>query len=310
MNSNVKDIQDVSVCLCTYKRPHLLARCLESLVNQVFDLSYEIIVTDNDDVFSARKIVEKKRKLCEDAGIRLTYLTEPIQNIALARNKCLSAAKGKLIAFLDDDEVASSHWLSSLHYILNTHNADGVWGPVVPVVSDQFPEWMRKSGLFDRPRMKSGTTMPANCLRTGNAMVKRELLCLRPGPFDAGLGRSGGSDSELFSWLQNRNHVFIWSDEAEVFEEVEIKRKKILWHLRRAYRGGWGYSRGLLKRYGAIKGFLLSVIRVIPSSLKAFCWAVKNSKNIRYAGLILLTNIATNLGKCGYFLGIKIEEYK
>ena len=171
---------------------------------------------------------------------------------------------------------------------------------------------MHRSNLFQRENPKDRSVMKGHSLRTSNALIKRELLCLRDGPFDEHLGKTGGSDSDLFNWIRMKEEdiKFVWARNAEVIESIEEKRQHIKWHLRRAYRGGWGFSRGLALRYGIGKGFIFSVIRIIPSFIKALKNAIANYNNIRYAGLIILINFMLNLGKCGYFLGIKIEEYQ
>lgn len=303
---------EVSVCLCTYKRPDKQAQCLESLLNQDFSQSFEVVVTDNDCERSGEQVVEQFKVAFQSAGIPLIYLVEPVQNIALARNRSIQAARGDLVAFIDDDERASPSWLKNLYTALIETNADGIWGPVIPDIPESFPNWMRRSNLFQRENPKDRSVMRSTDLRTGNALIKKNLLTIRAGPFDEALGRTGGSDPDLFLWIRRNapNVKYLWAANAEVFERLEEKRRYLRWHLQRAYRGGWGYSRSVVKRYGFSMGILSSVIRIIPSTLKAFWCASINYNNIRYAGVVLLINIATNLGKCGYFMGIKSEGYK
>jgi glycosyltransferase involved in cell wall biosynthesis len=214
-----------------------------------------------------------------------------------------------LVAFIDDDDRASSCLLKNFYAAFIETNADGVWGPVIPDIPESFPNWMRRSKLFYRKDMKDGVIIPIGMLNTSNALVKRELLTMRTGPFDEELGRTGGEDGDLFNWLKRQGFKFVWASNAEVYERLEEERRYLRWHFRRAYRGGWGYSRGVVKRYGAVKGLSLTVVRIIPSSLKALKFAIMNLNNARYAGLILLKNISTNLGKLGYFFGFLIEEY-
>ena len=56
-------------------------------------------------------------------------------------------------------------------------------------------------------------------------------------------------------------------------------------------------------------GLMLTLGRVVPSLAKAFLASLVKCNNLRYAGLSILCNISENLGKCGYFVGIKVEEY-
>ena len=76
-----------------------MSACLRSLLNQTCDLAFEVIVTDNDCDCSGERVVESFRHEFETAEIPLTYLVEPIQNIALAQPEG-SAARGKYVAFL------------------------------------------------------------------------------------------------------------------------------------------------------------------------------------------------------------------
>src|SRR5208282_1929573 len=108
----------VSVCLCTYHRQAALTACLRSLLNQACNFAFEVIVTDNDCNCSAKTVVDSLRHDFITAEIPLTYLVEPIQNIALARNRGVCSARGKYVAFLDDDECAATYWLKELHALV------------------------------------------------------------------------------------------------------------------------------------------------------------------------------------------------
>ncbi|MDX9746416.1 MAG: glycosyltransferase family 2 protein [Syntrophales bacterium] len=299
----------ISICLCTYRRPFLLEKCLKSLLKQTFTLPTEVVVVDNDSNRSAEKIVQGVKNLFNQEGIVISYMVEPIQNIAHARNRSVRASCGHFVAFIDDDERASPRWLETLYQVLLETGADGVFGPVEPDIPEHFPEWMH-NGLFNRSSRANKSVMPSTGMATCNALIKSALLFMRDGPFDIALGKTGGSDSDLFAWLQHRGAKFVWSEEALVFETIEEKRKYLRWHLLRAYRGGWGYSRSIVKKHGISMGFLVSFTRIIPSFLKAFLKGVSNLNQPRYFMFILLSNISTNLGKIGYFFGIKIEEYK
>ncbi len=300
----------VSICLCTYKRPEQLLLCLKSILAQDFGHALEVIVTDNDAMGTGKTIVDQMIAPFARQGVMLSYLVEKVQNIALARNRCVNAARGEFVAFIDDDEIASSHWLGNLYRTLIETGADGAWGPVVPVIPESFPEWMRRSRLFDRPNPEHRSAVGVNNLRTGNAMVRRSLLGMRTGPFDEAFGRTGGSDWDLFSWLHNQGFKFIWAKDAEVFECVEENRSCIRWHLVRGYRGGFVFSSKLAEDKGMIRGFCSSTGRILPAVLRSLLNLARDRRNPKAALLILVNDICGHLGKIGYFLHIKIEEYK
>src|SRR5260370_17929824 len=75
----------VSVCICTYRRPQLLKRLLQTLEKQETDglFTFSIVVADNDGRRSAEALVAD---FAVDAAIAVTYCVEPQQNISLPRN--------------------------------------------------------------------------------------------------------------------------------------------------------------------------------------------------------------------------------
>ena len=73
--------------------------------------SYSLIVFDNDACRSPEPVVKEFLGM----GPELVYEVEPVQNLSLARNRCLTHATGDYVAIIDDDEYADSRWLLSLY---------------------------------------------------------------------------------------------------------------------------------------------------------------------------------------------------
>lgn len=223
------------MCIATYKRPAKLIRLISSILDQEINekVNVKIIIVDNDRNESAREIV------CAliQQGVNIVYDVEPEQNIALARNRALLHAQGEYVAFIDDDEQACNVWLANLLKVALQNSADVVFGPVLPVMPDNSPKWVINGGFFDRPRMKTGSTVQHG--RTGNALVKRsKLIESRDQPFLKELGLIGGSDFELFERVRDSGGKLVWSDEAIVTEEVEEDRPNLKWLALRSFRGG------------------------------------------------------------------------
>src|SRR5262249_34984927 len=118
----------VSICICTYKRPQLLARLLKELGQQETDsrLTYSIVIADNDQSRSADAVVSG---IAVDSPMSVVYVAEPQQNISLARNKAMENATGDFIAFIDDDEFPASGWLVTLFEACAKYDDDGFLGP-------------------------------------------------------------------------------------------------------------------------------------------------------------------------------------
>ncbi|MDO8303035.1 MAG: glycosyltransferase, partial [Sedimentisphaerales bacterium] len=265
---------DISIAICTYKRPELLRNCLTHLLRQSTQRRFEIIVADNDSAGSARGIVCDFEKKAKDKNISIRYVIEPEQNIALARNRVVSECRGDYVAFIDDDEYPATEWLEKLTCTLEEHNADGVFGPVYPIFSASFPNWMKNSPLFKIPNRPTGSRIIGGSAATNNALVKKQLLESRRGPFDKKFGRTGGEDTDLFSWLDRNGYCLIWCSDAVVHEIQEEKRISAIWHLKRNYRGGWCFAQQCSAHLGRFYGFIHVCIRIpfalIKTTLRLF----------------------------------------
>src|SRR5216683_5139686 len=130
----------ICVCVCTYKRPQFLDHLLQELGTQKTDglFTYSIVVVDNDHLRSAEPVVSS---FSTASNIPIKYCVEPRQNIALARNKAIENADGDFVAFIDDDEFPTKHWLLTLFKTCNEYDVDGVLGPVKRHFEEEPPRW-------------------------------------------------------------------------------------------------------------------------------------------------------------------------
>jgi glycosyltransferase involved in cell wall biosynthesis len=288
----------ISVCVLTYKRPEMLARCLDGLARQErCGFTYSIVVVDNDARQSARSAVE------EWAGrstIKVAYACEPEQNIARARNLAVASASGEYIAFIDDDEVPDPAWLANLHAASSRFFlADGVLGPVLPQFAGTAPAWLVKSGLCLRTSFATGTpaTDPKH-MRTGNVLLSRAMIDGLQVPFDPRLGRTGGEDSDFFERMIRAGRSFIWCDEARVYEEVPVERQTLRYHVNRALvRGAVQSGKRAFLSYGTVKSTIAVVAygAVLPVLL-----ATRYHLFAKY-----LVSCCDHLGKLLGYIGIR-----
>lgn len=225
----------ISVCICTYRRPHLLKRTLESVCAQNADgiFTFSVIVADNDKTESGRALVEE---VASQVPIEVRYCVEPQQNIAMARNKAVENAKGDFIAFIDDDEFLAGDWLIPLLKTLKEYGVDGVLGPVNPHFDAGAPEWVIRGRFYDRPVHPTGMALQWRHCRTGNVLLKRELFAGDTRPFKPEC--LSGEDQDFFRRKIEEGKRFVWCHEAAVLEVVPPVRWKRSFLMRRAlFRG-------------------------------------------------------------------------
>lgn len=244
----------ISVCVCTYKRMAGLEELLNALAVQGLEQPFEVVIVDNDAEGSARGIVDQCRERLP--GLPIRYSIEPEQNIGLARNRSVAAAKGDWLAFIDDDEIPEPTWLSMLLACVVEYKADGAFAPVVPILPEQAPAWVRRGRFFERPRHRTGETIPAEETRTSNALISASLLKRRAQPFDPRYKYPGGEDCKLFISMVAEGARFVWCDEAVLYERVPQSRTNVQYLLSRTLRMTQLYAerslatRGKLFSYG------------------------------------------------------------
>jgi succinoglycan biosynthesis protein ExoM len=233
--ATARAVEHISVCVCTYKRSALLKRLLDKLSRQETGglFTYSIVVSDNDEAKSAEAVVAGMRL---SSAVPMKYCFEPRQNIALARNKVVENAEGTFVAFIDDDEFPAPSWLLGLFNTCNQYNVDGVLGPVRRHFDEDPPAWVRKSRLYDRRVNPTGMRVDWHEARTGNVLLKRQILIGDPAPFRPQF--RAGEDQDFFRRKIEQGYRFVWSAEADVYEVVPPARWKRIYLVRKALLRG------------------------------------------------------------------------
>lgn len=294
----------ISVCICTYKRPKMLARLLNELQNQTTGqlFTYSIVVVDNDHTQSARSIVASfKGKSLVD----IDYYNEPEKNFSLVRNKSIKNARGNFVAFIDDDEFPVNDWLLNLYKTLLKYKADGVLGPVKPHFEKEPPEWIIRGKFCERPSPETGTILNSNGCRTGNVLLRYNIFEDAGNMFDPEFG-TGSEDSWFFMNLIQKGHVFVSCKEAPVYESVPSERMKKTYFLRRSLLNG---ANSL--KYHKGKPFIIVSFTVIKS-ISAFLIYTFSLPFLYFLGghicLKILVKDCDHIGRLIAFFGINITQ--
>ncbi|HOW58746.1 MAG TPA: glycosyltransferase family 2 protein [Candidatus Omnitrophota bacterium] len=297
----------IAICICTYKRPEPLRRLLASLEglafikNEIPDIA--IVVVDNGPDPKVREICHSMEKT---SPWKIFCLEESAPGIPHARNLALKWAEKKtdFVAFIDDDEEPSPHWLDELLLMQKKHTADVVAGPIVAKFETSAPEWLIKGGFLQSPRHPDGK--PLTTAATNNVMIRTKLLEEIDFRFDPCLAVSGGSDMSFFRRLFKVGYRGVWAANAIVYDWIPEERARLGWICRRFLRSGIGdylvqrELEGLffcLKRGGQ---FMWGGITLLLSS--PFYGYARTLKGLR----MLLIGAGMYLG----LFGFKIQEYK
>ncbi|MDD5531065.1 MAG: glycosyltransferase family A protein [bacterium] len=118
----------ISVVVAAYNSKDLLKDSLQSLINQDFDKkNYEIIVVDDGSkdgtsVFLKNFVKDKTN---------IHYVRQRNKGVAGARNTGIKLAKGKIIAFTDQDCLADKNWLKEIEKSFRDKELIGVSGRII-----------------------------------------------------------------------------------------------------------------------------------------------------------------------------------
>jgi GT2 family glycosyltransferase len=119
----------VSVVVCSYNGSRTIGECLDGIARLEYP-NYETIVVDNGSTDETAAIAAARPK------VRLIRTSQT--GLGDARNVGLAAARGEIVAYIDDDATPDRNWLTYLVHTLQTTDFVAVGGPNVPPLGGDF----------------------------------------------------------------------------------------------------------------------------------------------------------------------------
>ena len=250
----------VSVVVVTYNRHDDCKKTVESLLAQSVQ-PHEIIVVDDCSFIPFRydhvlaKVVRNDREL----------------GLSGSRNVGIQVSNGDVIAFIDDDALATQNWVKTVCRAFGG-DVDVVGGPVLPLYLKRPPKWWshEKFGLL---------VGISNELIIGCNFAVRKALFDDVGYFNTWLGRRygtllSGEEEEFFRRASKVEAKFRFIPEMVVYHRVYPFRLTMIYLLRRSW---WGGVTGYLTSSLAYKRTLRKIGRMVSCLLKVILFP-KNSR--------------------------------
>lgn len=183
----------ISAIICTHNRDNYLGAAIDSLLGQDFPGEFEVIVVDNGSSDRTREVTEQR---LHDS--RLQYIFEPVLGLSVARNTGAKSAKSQILAYLDDDAVASPQWLQVLYNAFQHNDQLAIAGGKVTLLwppNVEPPQWLSPGlagnlGAYDLGDSVVYIDQPGLTPRGLNYSIRRQFLA-EIGGFDPQLGRVG-----------------------------------------------------------------------------------------------------------------------
>ncbi|HTA98333.1 MAG TPA: glycosyltransferase [Solirubrobacteraceae bacterium] len=231
---------EVSVVICAYteQRWDELLAAVSSVQGQSVAAKEIIVVIDNNPALLARVHEALPDVIAEEnSGGR---------GAGQARNRAVGLAGSSIVAFLDDDAVATPEWIERAAIAFEDPRVIGVGGTIEPIWEEGRPRWMAEEFYWTLGCTYPGLPTepaPIRNLIAANMFVRREAF-LELGGFRAGFGktgtRSGTEETDLCIRANQRWPESIWLHDPAVAvrHRVSGSRSRLSYFVSRCYDEG------------------------------------------------------------------------
>ncbi|OUD01593.1 glycosyltransferase [Streptomyces swartbergensis] len=267
---------DISVVICVYteERWEDILAAVSSVRGQAHPALETLLVVDHN-----ARLLNRLVRQYQQAGatVRVMANAGP-PGLSAGRNTGIAAARGSVVAFLDDDAVAEPDWLRHFAAAYADPRVMAVGGRTLPAwVSGRRPSWFPAE--FDWVVGCTYKGFPEGTVRVrnvfgGNASFRRSAFDIAGG-FATGIGRDGDKrplgceETELCIRLTRADPdaVLLIDDRAVIHHKVPASRERFAYFRTRAYAEGLSKAR-VARSVGTDKGLESErryAARVLPS---------------------------------------------
>lgn len=234
----------LSIIVCTYNRADLLLGCLESLVLQVVGCRlFEVIIVDNNSTDNTQANVLEFIKKYPN----FRYVSVRSQGLSHARNCGWRKARGKYVAYIDDDAKATPRWceriLNAFETVTPTPAAVG--GQILPFYETTPPPWFTDDFEIRTWGTNAGFLEPPQAMYgfSGSNMAFPRRILERFGGFSTQFGIVGGKlrmgeDAEFFYRIYDEEPNFWYDPLIMVYHWVPARNLKVMSRIIRSYYCG------------------------------------------------------------------------
>ncbi|WP_111325440.1 glycosyltransferase family 2 protein [Thermosporothrix hazakensis] len=241
---------DVSVVICTYSldRWQPLQEAIASVRRQTLPAREIIVVSDHN-----QTLYQQLQASMPDIQVVENHHAPGLSG---ARNTGLDVARGSVIAFLDDDAIATTSWLAQLIEGFTDPTVAATGGSILPLWPGQTPRWFPEEfywvvGCTYRG-MPEQNTIVRNVI--GANMAFRKEVLKRSGGFRSHIGRIGTlplgcEETELCIRVQQQQPGMrcLYQPEARVYHRVPQSRIAWKYFVQRCFAEG--ISKAMIARF-------------------------------------------------------------
>ena len=274
----------VAVVIVTHNRNKDCRETIESLLAGS-ELPDEIIVVDD----ASSEPFKFEHKL-----VRVLRYDQEL-GLSESRNEGIKTSKSDIIAFIDDDAIASKNWIKIIRKSFK-NDIDVIGGRVLPIYFTIPPKWWN-------PRIMGGYVGIHNNSIIGCNFAVRKKLFSKIGYFNPRLGRKGGTllsaeEDEFFERINKFNGKILYIPEMIVYHKVLPYRLSIGYLVKRAW---WQGKSDFIMQPSTKK----ALPRIIARFMKYLILSFLSLLSIHHNSIVYLLKTIRQLG---YLLSL-IQEH-
>ncbi len=272
MSASLDPTIGIVVCVPCFRRPEHLRQTLQSLVDQRTDRRFAVVMVEND--ASTCGSVPVASEFLRSGKLHGLCVVEPRQGNCQAINAAFETAQAMFphatdFLMIDDDEIASPHWLERMVGAAEATGADVVGGPVLQRFTDEAKRELQRHPAF-RPAYEASGPVPI-IYGCGNCLIRRSVFEKLGSPaFDLRFNFLGGGDVDFFTRCRQIGMKFLWLAEAVIVETVPDARTRPSWLALRGLRIGainYHVQRKVARTPWLRARLVLKVLASLPLSL-------------------------------------------
>ncbi|MBW3590990.1 MAG: glycosyltransferase [Actinobacteria bacterium] len=266
------DAPAISAVICTYTsaRWELLVRAIDSLRRQQCSLLEIIVVIDHNEV-----LLSRMRQEMPDVVV---IPNEGKPGLSAARNSGMAAARGAVVAWLDDDAEAARDWSARLRDDFSDPAVIGVGCSIIPRWEAGKPGWFPAEFNWVVGCTYRGVPTTKQAIRNplGAAMALRKDALDAVEGFSSDLGRfqknaAGCEETELCVRLRQHNPEWVVIQDPTAFAKHFVPVERTTWRYFRSRCFAEGLSKASVSRSvgstDALRAERSYVARALPAGV-------------------------------------------
>jgi GT2 family glycosyltransferase len=277
-----------SIIVPTYNRRQQLNNCLEALARLAYPSDcFEVIVVDDGSDKSMSVIVEKYQNL-----LSVTLLTQANSGPGGARNTGAARARGRFLAFTDDDCQPDSGWLTALAERFSSERDIAVGGCTINALSDNLFS-VTSQYIHDQVQAHyNQNPFEAHFFASNNLAMSKDLF-FSIGGFDNIRFPNASEDRDLCSrWLEH-GYRMVYAPEALVRHTHHLSMGRFLLQHFRYGIGAFSFHLACKQRH---PGHKIVKMPFYHNVLRDLTLMTGNTRKCRLAAGLILWQAANTAG--------------